>query len=132
MTRIPLAAALAATCLAATPAEAAHRPKADPYVHSANSRIAHHGPRHAAGGGNASIFCDRTTASGGGMDCGAMVFAHRTLPLGSVHRLCSASRCVMARVVDRGPAMWTHRDFDLSSGLARTLGVDGLGHITLK
>ena len=131
MTNIRYFACLAVG-LAAAPAEAVHRPKADPYVHSANSRIAHHGPRHAAGGGNASTFCDRTTASGGGMDCGAMVFAHRTLPLGSVHRLCSASRCVMARVVDRGPAMWTHRDFDLSSGLARTLGVDGLGHITLK
>jgi rare lipoprotein A len=64
------------------------------------------------------------------MDCGAMVFAHRTLPLGSVHRLCSASRCVMARVVDRGPYV-AGRNLDLSPGLARALGINGLGNIRI-
>ena len=130
MVKLSLAAALAA-CLAAAPAVAAHRPKADSYRHSPNSRIAHHGPRHASGGGNASVFCDRMTASGGGMDCGAMVFAHRTLPLGSMHRLCSGARCVSARVVDRGPHV-AGRDLDLSPGLARALGVSGLGHVKLE
>ncbi len=129
MVKLSLAAALAATCLAAAPVEAAHRPKADPYVHSANSRIARHGPRHAAGGGNASVFCDRVTASGG-MNCAALVFAHRTLPLGSMHRLCSAARCVMARVVDRGPYV-AGRNLDLSPGLARALGIDGLGNVRI-
>jgi rare lipoprotein A (peptidoglycan hydrolase) len=80
---------------------------------------------------NASVFCDRVTATGG-MNCGAMQFAHRTLPLGSTHRLCSSRGCVNAKVVDRGPAKWTGRTFDLSPGLARALGVNGLGNVTVR
>ena len=112
---------------------AAHASKSDGYRHSADSRIKHHGPRHArggGGGGNASVFCDRVTVSGGGMNCGAMVFAHRTLPLGSSHRLCSAHGCVTARVVDRGPYI-AGRNLDLSPGLARALGINGLGNVRL-
>ena len=122
-----IAAALAAVL---APTGLAHASKRVPYYHSPNSRITHHGPRHASGGGNASTFCDRRTASGGGMNCAAMVFAHRTLPLGSVHRLCSGSRCVMAKVVDRGPYV-RGRDFDLSPGLARALGINGLGNVRM-
>ena len=77
------------------------------------------------------MFCDRVTASGGGMNCAAMVFAHRTLPLGSTHRLCHGARCVMARVVDRGPYV-ANRTLDLSPGLARALGVNGLGHVNVS
>jgi len=77
---------------------------------------------------NASVFCDRVTATGS-MNCNAMVFAHKTLRLGSMHRLCSVQRCIMARVVDRGPYV-RGRDVDLSPGLARALGVNGLGHVT--
>jgi len=124
-----IAAALAAIL---TPAGLAHASKRDPYYHSPNSRLTHHGPRHGHGGGNASVFCDRVTASGGGMNCAAMVFAHRTLPLGSTHRLCSGTRCVMARVVDRGPYV-AGRNLDLSPGLARALGVvNGLGNVSLS
>jgi rare lipoprotein A (peptidoglycan hydrolase) len=122
------AAALAAIL---APAGLAHASKRDPYYHNPNSRLTHHGPRHARGGGNASVFCDRRTASGGGMDCQAMVFAHKTLPLGSTHRLCSGVRCVMARVVDRGPYV-VGRSLDLSPGLARALGVNGLGNVNLS
>jgi len=77
---------------------------------------------------NASVFCDKRTASGS-MNCGAMVFAHRSLRLGSIHHLCSGSRCIMARVVDRGPYV-RGRDVDLSPGAARALGINGLGHVT--
>lgn len=77
---------------------------------------------------NASVFCDHVTATGG-MSCGAMQFAHRTLPLRSWHVLCSRRRCVRAQVVDRGPYV-RGREFDLSTGLARTLGVGGLGTVT--
>jgi rare lipoprotein A (peptidoglycan hydrolase) len=81
-------------------------------------------------GHNASVFCDRVTATGG-MNCGSMVFAHRTLPLGSVHRVSCNGRVVTARVVDRGPAAWTGRSFDLSPGLARACRINGLGHVHL-
>lgn len=84
----------------------------------------------ATAGGNASVFCDRVTASGGGMDCSANVFAHRTLPLGSWHQLCSAGGCVRARVVDRGPFV-RGRNLDLSPGLARRLGVHSLGAVRI-
>lgn len=87
--------------------------------------------RHVLSHHNASVFCDRVTATGG-MNCSAMVFAHRTLPLGSTHRLaCPNGRIIAARVVDRGPAAWTGRDIDLSTGLARACGVNGLGHVGL-
>lgn len=79
---------------------------------------------------NASVFCDRQTATGHGMNCNAMVFAHRTLPLGSVHRLVCNGRSIMARVVDRGPYI-RGRDFDLSPGLARACGINGLGNVRL-
>lgn len=77
---------------------------------------------------NASVFCDRRTASGHGMNCRAAVFAHKTLPLGSWHWLTSGHRRVRAQVVDRGP--YVHgREFDLSPGLARMLGINGLGSV---
>lgn len=79
---------------------------------------------------NASVFCDRVTATGRGMNCGAMVFAHKTLPLGSVHRLYCNGRVITARVVDRGPFV-RGREFDLSPGLARACGINDLGHVSL-
>jgi hypothetical protein len=87
---------------------------------------------HNSPGNNASVFCDRVTATGS-MNCGAMVFAHRTLPLGSVHRLsCPNGKVIAARVVDRGPAAWTGRNIDLSTGLARACGVNGLGRVGIS
>jgi rare lipoprotein A (peptidoglycan hydrolase) len=145
MKPIIVAAALAA-CLAAVPAEAAHaRNHPGGYSHSAQTQKTHHGPSYAAlgharkhhvagfvaSGHNASVFCDRRTASGG-MNCGAMQFAHKTLPLRSWHTLCSnGGRCVFAQVVDRGPYV-AGREYDLSPGLARALGVDGLGTVVRR
>ena len=83
----------------------------------------------AGGSHNASVFCDRHTATGS-MNCNAMVFAHKTLPLGSWHRLACNGRVITARVVDRGPYV-RGREFDLSPGLARACGIDGLGHVNL-
>lgn len=82
-----------------------------------------------AKGHNASVFCDKKTATGG-MNCGAMVFAHKTLPLGSVHRIACNGRVITARVVDRGPYI-RGRDFDLSPGLARACGINGLGNVRI-
>jgi hypothetical protein len=80
---------------------------------------------------NASVFCDKRTATGS-MNCSAMVFAHRTLPLGSVHRISCNGRVISAKVVDRGPATWTGRSFDLSPGLARACAINGLGQVALE
>lgn len=84
----------------------------------------------AGGSHNASVFCDRVTASGRGMNCSAMVFAHRTLPLGSTHRMACNGRVITAKVIDRGPYV-RGRSFDLSPALARACGIDGLGHVSL-
>lgn len=81
----------------------------------------------AARAHNASVFCDRVTATGG-MNCGAMVFAHRTLPLGSYHTIVCNGRFIRARVVDRGPYV-KGRTFDLSPGLARACRINGLGNV---
>jgi rare lipoprotein A (peptidoglycan hydrolase) len=81
-------------------------------------------------GGNTSVFCDRRTATGT-MDCRSLVFAHRTLPLNSVHRITCGAHSALARVVDRGPAAWTGRDIDLSPGAAVALGVNGLGYCSI-
>lgn len=81
--------------------------------------------------GIASVFCDRVVASGGGMNCGAMVAAHRTAKLGSTLHVCTASRCGSVRVVDRGP--WVRgRIIDLSPGAARALGCNDLCHVTIN
>jgi hypothetical protein len=65
------------------------------------------------------------------MNCAGAQFAHRIWTLGSHHTLCGPRGCVNAVVVDRGPYV-RGREFDLSPGLARMLGVNGLGHITAR
>ncbi len=122
-----IAAALAAVL---APTGLANASKRDGYVHTRHSVISHYGPPRASGGHNASTFCDRRTATGG-MDCSGPGFAHRSLPLHSWHVLCT-SRCVRAQVIDRGPAAWTGRTFDLSPGLARMLGINGLGTVHIN
>lgn len=124
MTKLILAGAIALALTGATQGSGA---KGRHYT--SHPSQAHH--RASYGHHNASVFCDRVTASGG-MNCAANQFAHRTLPLGSWHVLCSHRGCVQAQVVDRGPAAWTGRSFDLSTGLARRLGVDGLGTISMR
>jgi len=111
--------------------EAAHASWKRWHHASIHARFANHGRSYGHGGHNASVFCDRVTASGG-MNCAAAQFAHRSWPLGSHHTLCGPRSCVNAMVVDRGPAAWTGRSFDLSPGLARMLGISGLGHVTAR
>ena len=53
--------------------------------------------------------------------------AHRTLPLGTRIRVAFAGREVVVRINDRGPARYTGRDLDLSSGAARAIGLDRAG-----
>src|SRR3984957_15393971 len=79
---------------------------------------------------NASVFCDRRTASGS-MNCAGMQFAHKTLPMPPWPTLCGPRGCGRAQVKDRGPYV-RGRDFDLSPGLARAVGVNGLGSVSLR
>lgn len=86
-------------------------------------------PAHA---GIASVYCDRHTASGERMNCGAMTAAHRTLPFGThvtVHNNRNG-RAVTVRINDRGPFI-RGRVIDLSPAAARAVGLGGLAPVTL-
>lgn len=82
-----------------------------------------------AGSGIATRFCDRITATGARMDCGAMVAAHRTLPLGSFINVAHGNKSVRVKIVDRGPAAWTGHVLDLSPAADRALGLNGRGFV---
>jgi len=76
------------------------------------------------GGGE---YLHRRPASGEIFHPNAMTAAHRTLPFGTRLRIRFRGRSVIVRINDRGPAAWTGRSLDLSSGAARTLGLMGAG-----
>lgn len=67
------------------------------------------------------------TASGQHFNPEGMTAAHRSLPFGTVLRVCYQG-CVDVVVNDRGPAKWTHRDLDLAKGAARKIGLIRRGH----
>lgn len=67
------------------------------------------------------------TASGERFVPSGMTAAHRSLAFGTKLRVCRGERCVVVRVTDRGPARWTHRELDLSSGAARVIGLTSVG-----
>jgi rare lipoprotein A (peptidoglycan hydrolase) len=76
-------------------------------------------------------FDGRRTASGERFDAEhAMTAAHRTLPFGTLLRVCRSGRCVVVRINDRGP--FGHAILDLSHLAARRLGIDrmGIAHVT--
>jgi rare lipoprotein A len=75
-------------------------------------------------------FCGRRTASGERFNCAALTAANRTLPFGTLVRVCRG-RCVTVRINDRGP--WVRgRDIDLSPAAARAIGLHTTGHVTLS
>jgi rare lipoprotein A len=84
------------------------------------------------GGGIASVYSDRQTASGEAMDPGALTAAHRTLPFGTRVTVFNRDngRSVVVRINDRGPFV-QGRVIDLSPAAARALGVDGLARVSL-
>lgn len=69
------------------------------------------------------------TASGERFNQNAMTAAHRTLPFGAMVRVCHRG-CVVVRINDRGPFI-RGRDIDLSRGAARSIGLDGVGQVSL-
>jgi rare lipoprotein A len=63
------------------------------------------------------------TANGERFNPSALTAAHRTLPFGTKLRVSWQGRSVTVRITDRGPARWTRRCIDLSTGAARSLGM---------
>jgi rare lipoprotein A len=76
-------------------------------------------------------FDGRRTASGAVYDQDGLSAASRTLPLGTVLRVCRAGTCVQVVVNDRGPYVGD-RILDLSRGAARQLGMlsAGVAYVT--
>ena|SRR5579863_4859125 len=73
--------------------------------------------------------CGHRTANGEHLNCSAMTAAHRTLPFGTLVRVCH-SGCVTVRINDRGP--WVRgRHIDLSPAAARAIGLSQTGHVTM-
>lgn len=77
-------------------------------------------------------FSGRKTASGEIFNMNAMTFAHKKLPFGTrVKFTCTTTgKSVIARVNDRGPYIH-NREFDLSKGVAKSLGIidKGVGQV---
>jgi rare lipoprotein A len=68
------------------------------------------------------------TASGQRMNPSAMTAAHRTLPFGTRLRVTHNGHSVVVTINDRGPFV-RGRVLDLSTGAARAIGIDGVGHV---
>jgi len=78
-------------------------------------------------------FQGRKTAGGERFDMNGMTCAHRSLPLGTWLRVTNLKnhRTAYVRVNDRGPVL-EGRIVDLSLAAARTLGLAGLGKVSLE
>ena len=68
-----------------------------------------------------SYFHGRTTANGETYNMYGYTAAHKTLPFGTVLRVCYNS-CVDVRINDRGPYIGD-RELDLSYGAAKAIGL---------
>ena len=80
--------------------------------------------------GGSDGLCGHRTANGERLNCGAMTAAHRTLPFGTLVRICH-NGCVTVRINDRGP--FVHgRHIDLSPAAARAIGLSQTGHVTIS
>jgi rare lipoprotein A len=83
------------------------------------------------------------TASGERFNPNAMTAAHRTLPFGTLVRVCRGGargladgataneKCVTVRINDRGPFI-RGRDIDLSQGAARAVGCAGVCKVSIE
>lgn len=58
--------------------------------------------------------------------------AHRTLPFGTALLLEYEGRCAVGIVADRGPALWTGNELDVSENLARVLGMHTVGVASVR
>lgn len=70
------------------------------------------------------------TASGEPYDPSGLTAAHKTLPMGTMLRVCNDT-CTSVRVNDRGPYT-AGRDLDLSAAAAQTIGVEGVEPVEIE
>ena len=80
--------------------------------------------------GGSDGLCGSRTANGERLNCSAMTAAHRTLPFGTLVRVCH-SGCVVVRINDRGPFV-RGRQIDLSPAAARTIGLRQTGQVAIS
>lgn len=79
-----------------------------------------------------SEFHGKKTASGAVFDKNKVSVAHRTLPLGAWVVMHYKKKAVLAPVTDRGPAISTGRDLDVSEKAAELLGMKEIGVAMLQ
>jgi rare lipoprotein A len=80
--------------------------------------------------GDGDNLCGHFTASGERFDCSAMTAAHRSLPFGTLVRVCHDG-CVTVRINDRGPFV-RGRHIDLSPAAARAINLHQTGHVQMS
>jgi peptidoglycan lytic transglycosylase len=80
-------------------------------------------------GGHGGL-CGSRTANGELVNCAAMTAAHRTLPFGTLVKVCH-NGCVVVRINDRGPFV-AGRHIDLTPAAARAIGLNQTGHVSLS
>src|ERR1700733_11273796 len=80
--------------------------------------------------GGSNGLCGSRTANGERLNCAAMTAAHRTLPFGTLVRVCH-SGCVVVRINDRGPFV-RGRHIDLSPAAARAIGLHQTGQVAIS
>ena len=76
-------------------------------------------------------FHGKKTASGERFNRHSFTAAHRSLPFGSIVRVCHRSRCVTVRINDRGPFV-KGRSIDLSEAAAKAIGCKGICSVTIR
>jgi rare lipoprotein A len=80
--------------------------------------------------GGSDGLCGSHTANGERLNCSAMTAAHRTLPFGTLVRVCH-SGCVVVRINDRGPFV-RGRHIDLSPAAARAIGLHQTSQVAIS
>ncbi len=75
-------------------------------------------------------LCGSRTANGERVNCSAMTAAHRTLPFGTLLKVCH-NGCVVVRINDPGPFV-AGRHIDLTPAAARAIGLNQTGHVSLS
>jgi rare lipoprotein A len=136
LTRIQAAAAGLVLLAAGSSVVGAPRTKESSVIRAARRRAAMSTPRGPIVGQASWYgpgFHGRRTASGERFNRNAMTLASRHLPFGTRVRITNLKngKTVIGRVNDRGP--FVHgRIVDLSQGMARKLGIGGVGKVKVE
>jgi rare lipoprotein A len=78
-------------------------------------------------------YCGKPVAAGGVLHCGELTAAHRSLPFGTLVKVCRVhGHCVVVKINDRGPFHHPGRIIDLTPAGAKALGFDGLAAVTVE